>query len=356
MNCDGVRGLLSAYVDGQLSPGELLRAEQHLRRCSDCADEVDSLRQTIALVASLDEVEVPSAFRASLHQQLVAVGAPVAVRRIPAAPVWQHHVRRWAMPAAAAAAALAIGLSGMKAAELPGLQGESQMVADLPSAGRSGATAPVITQAPPAGTDSQSPSKRNETAITTPPTTTVENAHQESTTPSRPTTVVTDGQGAHVATNTTPTPEPVKLASRWGYSASLSVADDASQGVRTALVDRYPTGTAMAGQVTLTLAQAEFEADQTFLQLLLGSSLTLEKTDLAQAIHQAELRLQDRQTALANFDRRLASYTDPVEKANAAKDRNVYLEQIEQANDGLKRLLDREGKVVLTIQFSIPTR
>ncbi|HWI63366.1 MAG TPA: zf-HC2 domain-containing protein, partial [Symbiobacteriaceae bacterium] len=112
MNCDGVSNLLSAYLDGELSPGELLRVEEHLRRCHACADEVDSLRQTIALVSSLEEVEVPANFGFQLHQRLVAVGPPVAaVRRTPAAPSWQRNVRRWAVPAAAAAAALAIGLT-----------------------------------------------------------------------------------------------------------------------------------------------------------------------------------------------------------------------------------------------------
>ena len=129
MNCDGVSNLLSAYVDGELSPGELLRVEEHLRRCHACADEVDSLRQTIALVASLEEVEVPASFQVQLHERLVALGPPVAaVRRAPAAPVWQRNVRRWAMPAAAAAAALAIGLttySGGGKIPTPGLLAQS---------------------------------------------------------------------------------------------------------------------------------------------------------------------------------------------------------------------------------------
>lgn len=111
MNCDGVRGLLSAYLDGELSPGELLRVEQHLRRCHACADEVDALRQTISLVQSMDEVEVPASFRVSLHERLVALGPPVAVRRVPAARTWQRSLRTWAMPAAAAAAVLAVGIS-----------------------------------------------------------------------------------------------------------------------------------------------------------------------------------------------------------------------------------------------------
>lgn len=110
MNCDGVRGLLSAYLDGELLPGDLLRVEQHLRRCHACADEVDSLRQTITLVKSLNEVEAPASFRVSLHERLVGLGPPVPARKVPTARTWQHQLRAWVLPAAAAAAVLAVGV------------------------------------------------------------------------------------------------------------------------------------------------------------------------------------------------------------------------------------------------------
>lgn len=114
MNCDGVRELLSAYVDGELSSGELLRVEQHLRRCPRCAEEVDALRQAIALVGALEEVELPAGFREGLRARLAKVSpqlqpvAPVA----PVAPFWQRRVKRWALPAAAAAA-FALAASGV---------------------------------------------------------------------------------------------------------------------------------------------------------------------------------------------------------------------------------------------------
>jgi hypothetical protein len=111
MNCDGVRDLLSAYVDGEATPGELLRVEQHLRRCPVCAEEVDALRQTIAMVASLEEVELPPGFREGLRARL----AEVSISRqpeLPVRPAWGRHLRRWALPAAAAAA-LALASSGV---------------------------------------------------------------------------------------------------------------------------------------------------------------------------------------------------------------------------------------------------
>lgn len=111
MTCDGVQGLLSAYLDGELSPGELLRVERHLRRCHVCADEGDSLRQTAALVAGLEEVELPVDFHAKLHHRLVALGPPVAVRPAASATAWQRHLHDWALPAAAAAAVLVVSLA-----------------------------------------------------------------------------------------------------------------------------------------------------------------------------------------------------------------------------------------------------
>ncbi|MGE5674421.1 MAG: zf-HC2 domain-containing protein [Mycobacterium leprae] len=127
MNCDGVKGLLSAYLDGELSPGELLRVEQHLRHCHWCADEVDSLRQSVALVSSLDEVELPIGFHAALHDRLVALGPSVMmpVRHVATLPNRsRNNTRRWAIPAAAAAAAaaLAIGLTSYPQVAAPGLE------------------------------------------------------------------------------------------------------------------------------------------------------------------------------------------------------------------------------------------
>jgi hypothetical protein len=106
MNCDGVQELLSAYVDGELSSGELLRVEQHLRRCPVCAEEIDALRQTVAFVALLPEVELPAGFREGLRARLAEVKPQLQpVRPVaPLRPAWNRQVARWIMPAAAAAA------------------------------------------------------------------------------------------------------------------------------------------------------------------------------------------------------------------------------------------------------------
>ncbi|HLO04267.1 MAG TPA: anti-sigma factor [Symbiobacteriaceae bacterium] len=114
MNCDGVRELLSAYVDGELSPGELLRVEQHLRRCPLCAEEVDALRQAIAMVGALEEVELPAGFREGLRARLAQVSPQLqpVTPVTPLRPAWHRQVKRWALPAAAAAA-FALASSGV---------------------------------------------------------------------------------------------------------------------------------------------------------------------------------------------------------------------------------------------------
>lgn len=180
MNCDGVSNLLSAYLDGELTPGELLRVEEHLRRCHACADEVDSLRQTVALVASLEEVEVPASFHMQLHQRLVALGPPVAaVRRAPAQPVWQRNVRRWGLPAAAAAAALAIGLTTFDPGRLTtGLMGgESEYKLAIPketptqvvdNPGNDVAVTPVTNPQTPAPDTTTNPNPPQHVAVETP--------------------------------------------------------------------------------------------------------------------------------------------------------------------------------------------
>lgn len=114
MNCDGVRELLSAYVDGELSSGELLRVEQHLRRCPLCAEEVDALRQAIAMIGALEEVELPAGFREGLRARLAQVSPQLqpVTPVTPLRPAWQRQVKRWALPAAAAAA-FALATSGV---------------------------------------------------------------------------------------------------------------------------------------------------------------------------------------------------------------------------------------------------
>ena len=57
-----VAEMLSAYLDGELSPKEQARVEKHLARCADCAQNLHTLRQTVALLGQLPPVAVPRSF------------------------------------------------------------------------------------------------------------------------------------------------------------------------------------------------------------------------------------------------------------------------------------------------------
>ena len=54
--------LLSAYVDGEVTPSEVVRVEEHLAGCEECVSELESLRATSNLLRSLPDLEVPRSF------------------------------------------------------------------------------------------------------------------------------------------------------------------------------------------------------------------------------------------------------------------------------------------------------
>ena len=57
-----IRGLLSAYVDGEVIAADARRVEEHAAACSACRDELDSLTATVELVRGLPELELPRSF------------------------------------------------------------------------------------------------------------------------------------------------------------------------------------------------------------------------------------------------------------------------------------------------------
>lgn len=75
MKCAEARELLSAYLDRTLSTSECAELEEHLRLCPVCAQELAELQQTVALIASLPEVEPPADFRRQLRQRLQSLSA-----------------------------------------------------------------------------------------------------------------------------------------------------------------------------------------------------------------------------------------------------------------------------------------
>lgn len=57
-----VAEMLSAYLDGELSPKKQALVEKHLAQCADCAQNLRTLRQTVALLGQLPPVAVPRSF------------------------------------------------------------------------------------------------------------------------------------------------------------------------------------------------------------------------------------------------------------------------------------------------------
>lgn len=59
---DEALDLLSPYLDGRLDTGDRERLEIHLRRCRDCAAELEAIRATSALLHALPPVRPPRSF------------------------------------------------------------------------------------------------------------------------------------------------------------------------------------------------------------------------------------------------------------------------------------------------------
>jgi len=292
MNCDGVSNLLSAYLDGELTPGELLRVEEHLRRCHACADEVDSLRQTVALVASLEEVEVPASFHMQLHQRLVALGPPVAaVRRTPVQPAWQRNVRRWGLPAAAAAAALAIGLTTFDPGRLAnGLLGESEYKLAI-------SKEPSQQVDPPVGGVAVTPglNQQNTDTVTTqppaPPVTVVDNTTPPVAPPGDTTTV--DGPKAVTVDPVDPV-TPVKTQTQMEYVYKVAVKGTLDP--KTEALVRSENANAFFGENTVTI-QVPVASREEWLNKVSntywpGSTLKDESNDIGADIASASKKLK----------------------------------------------------------------
>ncbi len=70
MQCHQTQKLLSAYVDGMLSPSEKQELEAHLEKCSACKSELDFLKNVLRTVHNLPPVKPPAGFRQSLKKKL----------------------------------------------------------------------------------------------------------------------------------------------------------------------------------------------------------------------------------------------------------------------------------------------
>jgi predicted anti-sigma-YlaC factor YlaD len=66
LTCQEVVELVTDYLEGALSDGDVVLFEQHLELCDGCRYYVEQMRITIATVGRIDESDVPDEVRTGL--------------------------------------------------------------------------------------------------------------------------------------------------------------------------------------------------------------------------------------------------------------------------------------------------
>src|SRR5208283_1699836 len=75
MKCSVVKGLMSSYLDGEVTRSQFAQVDSHLQNCVECAARYASVRQTQALVGSLGRKAAPPELALRLR---VAVSQEIA--------------------------------------------------------------------------------------------------------------------------------------------------------------------------------------------------------------------------------------------------------------------------------------
>jgi len=75
MNHEEVKEQLSAYLDGELDAPIAEAVERHLRECSECRDELRSLKRTVSMLRSLPRAKAPNDL---LERVRVGISSPPA--------------------------------------------------------------------------------------------------------------------------------------------------------------------------------------------------------------------------------------------------------------------------------------
>ena len=69
-DCSEIRNSLSEYLDDALDAKAKALADEHLRTCSACREELDSLKALVKGVGSLESVKAPADFLDQLHKRM----------------------------------------------------------------------------------------------------------------------------------------------------------------------------------------------------------------------------------------------------------------------------------------------
>lgn len=67
MDCRGLVEAVTAYVEGDMSPEDRARFDQHLALCDGCSNYLTQIRETIRLTGTLDPEALPSEQRTALQ-------------------------------------------------------------------------------------------------------------------------------------------------------------------------------------------------------------------------------------------------------------------------------------------------
>ena len=70
MDCSEIRTLLSEYLDDALDEKANALADEHLRTCPACREELDSLKTLVKGIGSLESVKAPADFLDQLHKRM----------------------------------------------------------------------------------------------------------------------------------------------------------------------------------------------------------------------------------------------------------------------------------------------
>jgi len=79
VRCSSCESLLERYVEGTLTPREMARVHEHLKRCPDCATLVTELRVVDALLATTKPIDLAPNFTFALMAE--ARSLPIRTRR-----------------------------------------------------------------------------------------------------------------------------------------------------------------------------------------------------------------------------------------------------------------------------------
>ncbi|MGI6669595.1 MAG: zf-HC2 domain-containing protein [Acetivibrionales bacterium] len=74
-SCFDTRENICAYIDNVLDADERRSFEEHIRDCRDCRRELEEMKRITRLCNELPQLELPSGFKAELHEKLLAVAS-----------------------------------------------------------------------------------------------------------------------------------------------------------------------------------------------------------------------------------------------------------------------------------------